>query len=205
MGSGRYWHYGAKDTTSDYRLIDVRRWQRDGWIAPYQSFNWQWSRDGETMAAIQVRTEPGQVMLTYRHRSSSGDWKDQSYPIQLDWTTCNFGGTRPWFRCPANGCGRRVAVLYVGAIFACRHCHQLAYPSQRETDYDRAARRANKIRERLEWEQGVLNPKGWKKPKGMHWRTFERLNAEHDAFVAESLAGINQRLGSLGRLKLQIG
>jgi hypothetical protein len=83
--------------------------------------------------------------------------------------------------------------------------HQLAYPSQQETDYDRAARRANKIRERLGWKQGILNPKGWKKPKGMHWRTFERLNAEHDAFVDEALAGIDQQLDKLGKLTLKIG
>ena len=30
MGSGRHWYWGAKDTTDDYRSIDVRRWKRDG-------------------------------------------------------------------------------------------------------------------------------------------------------------------------------
>jgi hypothetical protein len=68
---------------------------------------------------------------------------------------------------------------------------------QRESDYDRAARRADRVRERLGWEQGILNGKGWEKPKGMHWQTFERLNAEHDAFVAESLVGISKKLGML--------
>jgi hypothetical protein len=29
----------------------------------------------------------------------------------------------------------------------------------------------------------------------MHWRTFERLAAEYDAFVAESLARIALRFG----------
>lgn len=29
----------------------------------------------------------------------------------------------------------------------------------------------------------------------MHWRTFERLKAEHDAFVSVSLVGMAQRLG----------
>ncbi len=83
-GSGRHWYYGARDTTEDYRSIDVRRWQRAGLLAPHQYFSWQWSRNGETVASIQVRTEPGQVILPYRHRSRGGDWKDQSYPIQLD-------------------------------------------------------------------------------------------------------------------------
>ena len=198
MGSGRHWHYGAKDTTGDYRSIDVRRWKRDGLLKANQSFGWQWSRDGEVVASIRVRTESGRVILNYRHRSGGDEWKDESYPIQLDWSACNFGGNRPWFLCPARGCGRRVAILYGGGIFACRHCYQLAYPSQRETYDDRATRRADKIRERLGWEQGILNPKGWRKPKGMHWHTFERLNKEHDAFVAVSLAGMAARLNLLG-------
>ena len=33
------------------------------------------------------------------------------------------------------------------------------------------------------------------KPKGMHWRTVERLTAEHDAFVEHSLAGMALRFG----------
>jgi hypothetical protein len=87
-----------------------------------------------------------------------------------------------------------VAILYGGGVFACRHCHQLVYASQRETADDRATRRADKIREKLGWEAGILNGNGWK-PKGMHWRNFERLTAEHDAFVEVLLAGIVQRFG----------
>jgi hypothetical protein len=194
MGSGRRWHFGANDTTDDYRSIDVRRWRRDGLLDPHQSFGWQWSRRGEVVASIQVRTQPDRVILTYRHRSGGSDWKDESYTVYLDWTECHLGGQRPWFLCPARGCGRRVAILYGGAIFACRHCYRLAYPSQRETNDDRAARRADRIRERLGWEPGILNGNGLK-PKGMHWQTFDRLTAEHDAFVEESLAGMAQRFG----------
>ncbi len=194
MGSGRRWHFGANDTTDDYRSIDVRRWRRDGLLTPHQSSGWQWSRHGKVVASIRVRTEHDHVILTYRHRSGGSDWQDESYPVYLDWTECNLGGQRPWFLCPARGCGRRVAILYGGAIFACRHCYRLAYPSQRERDDDRAARRADRIRERLGWEPGILNGNGLK-PKGMHWRTFERLTAEHDAFVQESLTGMAQRFG----------
>lgn len=196
-GSGRHWRYDAKDSTSDYRLIDIRRWKRDGLLDPNQSFGWHWSRNGENVASINVQTEPGQVILTYRHRRGGEEWKDKSYPVRLDWTHCNFGGKRPWFLCPAIGCGRRVAILYCGGIFACRHCYQLAYPSQRETYDDRAARRADRIRDKLGWEPGILNGKGWK-PKGMHWDTYERLTAQHDAFVVVSLAGIAERLKILG-------
>jgi len=147
------------------------------------------------MASIGVRTEYSSVILTYRHQRNGGDWTDKSYPVRLDWFSCNLGGEHPWFLCPAQGCGRRVAILYVGGIFACRQCHQLAYPSQRETYDDRAARRADTIREKLDWEPGILNGRGWKKPKGMHWSTYERLSAEHDSFVSEALLGFSRRFG----------
>lgn len=44
----------------------------------------------------------------------------------------------------------------------------------------------------------MLNGNG-RKPKGMHWRTFQRLQAEHNAFVAASLAGIAQKFGLVNR------
>ena len=198
MGSGRHWHHGAKDTTSDYRALDVRRWKRDGFLKANQSFGWQWSRDGEVFASIRVRTESGRVVLTYRHRNQGEEeCQDESYPVYLDWTPCHLGGERPWFLCPARGCGRRVAILYGGSIFACRHCYQLAYLSQREPADGRATRRADRIREKLGWEPGILNGNGWK-PKGMHWSTFGRLTARHDAYVARSLAGMAARLNLLG-------
>ena len=97
-----------------------------------------------------------------------------------------------------------MAVLFGGSIFACRHCHDLAYDSQRETDDDRAMRRADTIRRRLGWGAGIANPEGGK-PKGMHWRTFERLKAEHDAFANASWAGMAARLGLMNRRLVGLG
>ena len=194
-GSGRYWHFGAKDTTDDYQILDVRRWQRDGYLEPGRWFGWQWMRNGETVASIQVRAEQDRVILSYRHQQrGGGEWKSEEYSVYLDRTPCTYGGTRAWFRCPARGCGRRVAILYGGAIFACRHCHRLAYPSQRDAPHDRSARRANKIRARLGWEPGIFNGPGWRKPKGMHQRTYERLSAEAEKWTAVSLDGMMRRL-----------
>jgi hypothetical protein len=123
---------------------------------------------------------------------------EKLFPVYIDWSNSHLGGRRPWFLCPAQDCGRRVALLYCGGIFACRHCYQLVYPTQREEAHDRSSRRADRIRKRLGWELGILNGKGWSKPKGMHWKTFERLNKEHDAFVQISLTVIAARLKLLG-------
>ena len=197
MGSGRRYQ-GGKDTTSDMRALDVRRLQREGLLTPGRAFGWQWTRNGDEVASIQIRTGADHVTLNYRSRSNGGEWQPMEYPVYLEWTGLHFGGRRAWFLCPARGCGRRVAILYGGSIFACRHCHKLTYACQRESDDDRAARRAETIRRRLGWEPGILNGDG-RKPKGMHWRTFERLKATHDAYVDVSLAGMAQRFGLVNR------
>ena len=194
-GSGRRWHYGEKATTDDYKSIDVRKWARDDFLTPGYRFTCAWTMNGEKAGSIQVESQVGRVKLFYRSRDYGGEWRPHEYPVDLDWTPCHLGGHRVWFRCPASGCGRRVAKLYGGKIFACRYCHDLAYRSQREGAHDRSARCADCIREKLGWPEGILNGSGWGKPKGMHWTTYNRLCAEHDALVEHSLASFVGRYG----------
>jgi hypothetical protein len=197
FGSGRRYQ-GGKDTTGNNLALDVRRLQREHLLKPGLVSSLSWSRRGEHVASIQIRIEIERVVLNYRSRSRGGEWQVMDYPVFLEWTALHFGGRRAWFRCPAEGCGRRVAILYGGEVFACRHCHRLAYECQREAADDRAMRRADSIRRRLGWEAGIANPEGGK-PKWMHWRTFERLKAEHDAFASASLKGMAERLGLMKR------
>ena len=109
-GSGNRWRYGAKSTTDDYRTLDVRHWAREGMLRRGCQGGWKWMCDGETVASIQMRAEQDRVILIYRHRRGNGEWKDEQYPVYIVRTSCNFGGARAWFICPAVGCGRRVAV-----------------------------------------------------------------------------------------------
>lgn len=194
IGSGRYRYSNANDTTNKHRTIDIRRWQRDDLIKPGHSFSWQWIRGGEVISSIHVSVEMNCVTFDYRHHNGKDDWKELNYPVMLNWTACNLGGQRPWFICPSADCDRRVAILYSGNIFACRHCYRLAYQSQRENFGDRATRKAEKIRARLGWKAGILNDEGLK-PKGMHWRTFQRLYFEHHDLVLLSLADAAARFG----------
>ena len=158
MGRGSYYR-SSRDTTSSYRVLDIRRFQRQGVLQPGREFNWQWSREGEVIAWIRVTVEPDCVRLSYRNRRGEHEsWQEENYPVTVEWTRCNYGGSRAWFRCPAAGCGRRVAILYGGGIFACRHCYGLNYQSQHEQGWDRALSRTQNIRVKLGGEPGLGYP-----------------------------------------------
>jgi hypothetical protein len=136
----------------------------------------------EPTEGIAVHAEAVSVALMFRSRSFAGGYGPTiTQSIAITRTPCAFGGRRPWFRCEVyrNGkfCGRRVAILYsAGGIFACRHCHDLSYQSQNETPTLRCIRRARKIRMRLGAGFSFAEPFP-KKPRGMHWRTYQRMRA----------------------------
>lgn len=100
------------------------------------------------------------------------------WPVRIAQHKLHFGGYRRWLVCPT--CKARREALYVdGHSIACRMCLGLRYASQHENVRDRMFRRANAIRKRLGWKPGTANPLGGK-PKGMHWRTYQRLMDEHE-------------------------
>ena len=198
-GSGSWYRFGTKTTVDECCSLDVRVLNRKGLLKPGCSFTASWFGAGRQVASIAGIVLGGQhpklVMLLYTHgRGANAEGKHVRQPVELGWTPCNFGGERPWFLCPGIGCGRRVAVLHAaGKYFLCRHCYGLSYESQREDKAHRALRRAQKIRERLGGSAGMLEPFP-KKPKGMHWRTYERLCWEHDEADMEQLAGMREWL-----------
>jgi len=127
----------GKNTVEGCRSIDVLEWHRLGHLQLPGCFSCAWASDSECVASIDVQAQRHFVALKYRSRSCNHNWSDPVQRIPIAWTTCRFGGERPWFVCPVTAegmyCGRSVNNLYgAGRLFACRHCYQLAYASQRE-------------------------------------------------------------------------
>lgn len=178
-GSGRL---SSRRTTGGMWRLDVRWLYREGLLTPGRCSTVTWSRNGEKAASIGIDAHEGHVTLRYRSQSSGGEWEEKEYSVTLQRTACHLGGQRPWFLCPR--CGRRVAVLWGGVIYVCRQCHNLAYPCQREAPHSRLMNRAHKLRDRLGWDDD--EGYGWRKPKGMHWKTFHRLVREYRRFDAAS-------------------
>lgn len=192
---------GAKRSTANMHALDIRKIQRAGLLKPGQFGSWQWTRSGNVMASISIRAESGQVNLTYRTRNSGGEWQDMDYPVQLTSTACNYGGERAWWLCPVVGCGRRVAVLFGGKVYACRHCQNLNYESTRSSPNSRLYARADKVRRKMGWCAGIANPPG-DRPKGMHRATYLRLLNQLNARSIDAMGSSDKVLARLaGKLR----
>ena len=170
-GSGQ--RYSSRGTTDDHYHLDVRSLQRGGWLRAGVSSISRWTRRGVEFGSIGTRAETDQLILKYRNQHHGEPWESLEYPVRLERTRCHYGGERVWFLCPARGCGRRVAILYCHRYFVCRHCLGLVYESQRQSVSDRADARAWAIRERCGGWGCLFDPV--LRPKGMHRRTFRRL------------------------------
>lgn len=202
FGSGRRAKLG-KAVTEGSLSLDIRWLQRMDSLRAGDFYNLRFPGGHKPTTRITVQVDSSELILSYQKRDANGQFLNLEYPVGLAWTPCHYGGRRTWFICPESACGRRVAKLYLGdnGSFACRHCAGLAYASQREAADRRAKLRAGKIRKRLEWPQGILSQSA-SKPKGMHWKTYLRLRAEHDAFVKVALDGMDKRLWRVeGRLR----
>lgn len=97
--------------------------------------------------------------------------------VGIELTPCRYGGSRAYFRCPSEGCGRRVANLFSGGgEFLCRQCLGLAYRSQQLRPAARLMQRRDKIAAPLRVENWFAFPAP--RPNGMQHRTYERLVAK---------------------------
>jgi hypothetical protein len=178
LGSGRRAGH-ARATVDTARSLDVNKLHKAGCLKTGSAGGWQWTEAGERVAWIQLRADSDHLHLNYRVRASDEEWQDVSETIWIVRVPGRYGGERPYFICPGvvNGivCCRRVVKLYGGGrYFLCRHCYRLTYPSQREGEWDRLIRRANKIRARLGGAPGLAS-RFPPRPKGMWQRTYERL------------------------------
>jgi hypothetical protein len=168
LGSGRRKDRGRK-TVESYWLLDVDQLAKKGCLRPGWSGTCQWT-DGNEVVSINLRAEAKRLHLSYPVRVGAKEWRPVTDNIAIVHLSCRFGGSRAYFICPGprgTDCGRRTTKLHLShRYFVCRHCTKLAYASQFETSWQRALRRANKLKQRLGIDVGIAEPLP-EKPKGM--------------------------------------
>lgn len=184
---------------SSCRSLDVNKLNRAGTLSPDYWGGWRWFNQDETTATIGLRMDGTRLALKYRYRAYGGPWQDVEQPVAITWPPYRYGGRRPYFICR---CGRRVTKLFgAGRLFLCRGCYGLAYTSQRERGMDRALTKANRIRMRLGGDPGMASSFP-DKPKGMHWRTYDRLM--QNVADAEDVANVHM-VRFVNQLRARVG
>lgn len=171
--------------------IDVNAWHREGWLRAGNSFTWRLEGRDLNDKILDIQMETDSLVLTFLPDGIAAEKESEDQHVLLAWTDCHFGSRRPWFQCPSpygrSDCLGRCANLYLGfdGLLACRRCHRLLYSSQWTPPQLRGLVRAERIRRRLGGESGYLRPFPGK-PRGMHWRTYFRL--EEQAELAERMS-----------------
>jgi hypothetical protein len=188
IGSGNALYEARRSRTTAYPSLDIRVLAKHDLLRSGASFSIEVSVAGTPAVEVMALYTDGYLNLMPKYQFGYTGSRLDFENLRVVWSPCNYGGRRPWFTCPQAGCGRRVVILYWRDGFGCRRCHGLAYESQRESQVDRMARRIQKVQHRLEGcdSGGSLT----RKPKGMHWSTYNRLckEAEHiEQIVADAL------------------
>jgi len=123
-------------------------------------------------SVVQIRVSRYRLLVEQTHQFLQ--------QIPVTWTYCNFGGFRPWFKCP---CGKRVAKLYksIGG-YHCRQCFDNPpYASQTKGTKKRIGFAASKLRLRLNGIAALTEPRP-ERPRGMHRKTYARALRRLEAY-----------------------
>jgi hypothetical protein len=116
---------------------------------------------------VELFLAPQEACVGYRLTKAAPNAEEFNGRVHVSWTYPHLGGRRAWLHCTRRGC---------------RSCAGIRYASKNLSKHARARTRADKIRRQLGGEPGHNEPVPLK-PRGMHWKTYDRrrlelLNAE---------------------------
>lgn len=181
-GSGRQ---RERRLITDYRCLDIRWINKQGWFEDKGEKRVSWKRNGKPLGSIRLLTEEDCIRLIYKWKRNDGPWESQDFSIRYLKSPCHFGGVRYWFECPV--CHRQVCKLYLAGTWCCRKCGNLAYPVENMDQLDRLQHKSEKLEKTLGRQYQI-------KPKGMHWKTYGRLLNEYFETRERIDKGFRERL-----------
>ena len=170
-GSGSRNRFASK--VDEFHKLDLADFKR-AWFECWRAGSVTWSRGGHPTGSIGYRLAPDHMRLEYSV-TRQGERVPINERFDFSFTEQPLGGQRRWIVC--RSCQRRCRVIYGGTYFRCRQCYRATYPSQYEFIRLPGISRADRVRNKLGGDPGLINPFP-RKPKGMHWRTYRRLQME---------------------------
>lgn len=191
-GSGRNHRWASR--TDEFHKLDLADFAR-GAFERWRSGSITWSRGDHVTASIGYSLAPDHMRLRYtniRH----GERTPINERFEFSFTAQAFGGVRRWIVCPS--CQRRCRVLYGGRHYRCRTCYRATYESQYERIRVPGLASAERVRHRLGAQPGFIHPFP-DKPKGMHWRTYRRLQEQDWAATEKLEAALAGRMTMIRR------
>lgn len=194
--SGRQYWSKSKLTTENIPKMDIRKFKKMGFLNEGEQLEWSWinRNNHKKMASLEIIVLENILLVTSLYKFDNFQINEDPIQVELDYTDCFLGGSRPWFVCPL--CGRRCAILYLCSTPACRICHDLSYECQRETDYGRYVRKVNKIRKSVGWTKGAFDEEGVK-PLWMHWSTYHSIRLNHVELQSNALNLLDSRINKI--------
>jgi hypothetical protein len=208
-GSGRR-EYADTPTVEACRTLDADEFTDHIEHPDGTTGSLEWG-DGSELAVQFVNDEGGEyvdaIAIAYTLAPDTDAEETYQYVIPLEYTEPNFGGVRPWFRCPR--CSTRRRKLYFpprGPRYLCRECHDLGYTSSRRSgdDVKQAELRYRRAFAKADAKNRRPHPNGEPyfpdRPKGMHHDTFEDLvedvraaRREHERLFMRELREMAQK------------
>lgn len=159
--------------------LDIRALTRQGLLQSGKDADLEMvSHDANHAAVVHLLTKDEGIELFYDLGDGSNKPPRITCFVRVERTSCRYGGSRPWFRCPR--CDSRRAVLFGFASdgrFGCWSCIDVVYTSQDERKIERLWRRQAKL------ERSLVD--GYRKPKSMRWSTFAEICKQHEAVLAK--------------------
>ena len=189
-GSG---NYSGRPSTGQVNVVDIRLIRKHGWLYDGREGVLAWSsrNTGQSRGQVGYRIEGDTFTLVYRW-SGGGEHEDVTLSVRLTSIPCRYGGHRYYFECPR--CGRRCEVLHsISKWFVCRECSGYIYPTQTGCELDRLITNKHNLGYRIFEDYG--NGWGSQRKKGMHRKTFEKLQAEWYRLDEQIESRISERFG----------
>jgi hypothetical protein len=192
IGSGRRFQNRRGPNLEEVPQLDVRVLKRNGLFdLSASNGSIKWTNLGLSECALEYTYKDSTLSISYAVKTPQKASKTVSEHIFIDRTTCNYGGTRTWFSCPA--CNARKAILYCASKrFLCRQCYGLNYSCQNEVYADRMIRKARKLRSKLGASMDLQRPIS-ERPHGMYRTTFERFIKQDQDNVRRVVGAYSQQ------------